>query len=196
MTPKEKYIAIISNDTLKKADAIVVLEGDGLWRIAEGARLYKEGWAPVVVLSGGLDNPPHSIPVRRMLPHLLAEGVPEDAVLLEEKSQHTRHQADEVAMLSKERGWRSVIIVASHYHQYRAFLTFLKAFSDAGADRAVLLINAPVRDLTWFEKADSQDARHTMLESEFERIERYGKEGHLATFEDAIAYQAWKESQL
>ena len=194
MTPKEKYIAIISNDTLKKADAIVVLEGDGLWRIAEGARLYKEGWAPVVVLSDqGREEGSHQ---RDQRDQRIAEGVPEDAVLLEEKSQHTRHQADEVAMLSKERGWRSVIIVASHYHQYRAFLTFLKAFSDAGADRAVLLINAPVRDLTWFEKADSQDARHTMLESEFERIERYGKEGHLATFEDAIAYQAWKESQL
>ena len=33
------------------------------------------------------------------------------------------------------------------------------------------------------------------LEKEFERIEIYSKMGHLATYEQAIEYQKWKETK-
>src|SRR5687768_4367052 len=101
MTPRERYLCLIADDTLRHADAVVILEGDGVERIPEGARLYREGWAPLVVISGGLDKPPHSIPASAMRAPLMAAGVPHRAILLEEQSRHTREQAVEIAALAR-----------------------------------------------------------------------------------------------
>ena len=91
--------------------------------------------------------------------------------------------------LARSRNWTRVILVASHYHQYRAFLTFLKARSEAGLDLEIL--NAPVRDLPWFE-ATPWGRRLDLLESEFSKIEAYAGMGHIATFQEGIEHQRWK----
>lgn len=193
MTPKEKFLCILPNTPLEKADAIVVLEGDLLVRAKEGARLYKDGWAPLVVLSGGDEKQPtYAIPAQRMLPHLVKEGVPEAHVLLEKTSQHTRDQAVEIMKLAKERGWKSIIIVASHYHQFRAFLTFLKAMREA--DLELRLINAPVRDLRWWE-VTGRGIRADNLGTELQKIDKYRDEfDNVASYEEGIQYLQWKES--
>ena len=192
MTPKDQFICLIANDALVRADAIIILEGDGLSRISQGARLYKEGWAPLVVISGGVKNPPHSITASEMLPHLIRAGVPEQAVEVEEKSQNTWEQGIVMMKIAKERGWQSVIIVASHYHQYRAFLTFLRAMQEGG--QKIVISNAPARDLAWFAE-DAQGRRIDLLAGEFDRIEKYRTQGNIASYEDAISYLEWKESQ-
>jgi uncharacterized SAM-binding protein YcdF (DUF218 family) len=194
MTPKEKFLCILPNTPLEKGDAIIVLEGDLLVRIKEGARLYKEGWAPLVVLSGGDEKQPnYAIPAKRMLPHLVQEGVPREAIILEERSQHTRDQAVEIMKLAKEHGWKSIIIVASHYHQFRAFLTFLKAMREANLE--LRLINAPARDLHWWE-VTGRGLRIDNLAVELQKIDKYRDElGNVASYEEGIEYLQWKESQ-
>ena len=196
MSPKEQYLCVIANDILKKADAIIILEGDGVSRVAQGAKLYKEGWAPLVVISGGLARSEynHSIPAAEMKPVLLEAGVPEDAIVLEEISWHTRGQAEEVVKMTQARGWKRILIVASHYHQYRAYLTFFKVIQEMGLERKLELINAPARQLPWFTK-DEQGRRIDLLAAEFDRIDLYREKGHIASYEDAITYQEWKESQ-
>lgn len=193
MTARERFICVISSQPLKTADAIVLLEGDYLNRVPEAARLYKEGWAPLVVISGGLDNPPRSVTASRLLPHVVEQGVPRDAILLEETSRHTREQADEVVGLARSRAWRRIILVASHYHQYRAFLTFFRALKAAGLERQVEIISAPVR-LPWFAgKASGEDVRIALLDDEFEKISQYGRQEDLGGFEDALSYvAAWE----
>src|SRR3989338_2645428 len=194
MSPREKFLAIVSNDTLEKADAIVVLEGDLLERVPEGVRLYKEGFAPFIVISGGDTNQPaYAIPAAQMLPEFLKRGVPREAILLEEKSQHTWDQATEIMKLAAEKKWKRIIIVASHYHQYRAFLTFLKAMKDASL--SLILMSAPVRDLKWWEKT-GRGLRIDNLGTELEKIDKYREEqGHVASYEEGIQYLQWKESQ-
>jgi hypothetical protein len=194
MTPREQFICVISNDTLKVSDAIIILEGDHLNRIPECGRLYREGWAPLVVISGGLDMPPHSIPASQMLDPLVRAGVPQNAIILESKSQNTRDQAVELAALCAERAWRRIIITVSHYHQYRAYLTMLRGLEEKGLEQTVELINAPARQLPWFvEREIKQDPRIDLLNQEFQKIDEYCVKGHLASFEDALKYQAWKE---
>lgn len=191
MTPEQQFFCVIANDILKKSDAIIILEGDGLSRISEGVRLYKEGWAPLVVISGGVEKPPHSIPAKEMMPHLIAAGVPESSILLEEKSMHTRDQGIEIMKLAKEKNWKSIIIVASHYHQYRAYLTILKTLQESGL--TLRLINSPARDLLWFQH-DEQGRRIDLLDAEMKRIALYTPNGHIASYEDALKYQEWKET--
>ena len=191
MTSKEQFICMLPNDPLEKADAIVVLEGDNLNRIPEAARLFTAGLAPLVVITGGFrGGPAHSIPASEMKLTLVAAGVPEGSIFLEERSQNTREQALEVMKLAKDKGWKSIIIVASHYHQYRAFLTFLKEMREAELE--LVLINAPARDLPWFAN-ELQGRRIDLLEGEFERIAEYQKKGHVASFEEGVEYLEWKE---
>lgn len=193
MSPKEYYLCVVTNDTLRKADAIILLEGDGFSRVGEAVRLFKDGWAPRIVISGGLNKPPHAIPASELLPAVLAEGVPEESVLLEPVSQNTREQGIEVMKLVKQNAWKVLLVVASHYHQYRAYLTFLKAMKDTELE--IVIINAPARNLSWFSEGE-EPSRITRLEDEFNKIERYRTEGHAASFAEALEYQEWKESQV
>lgn len=192
MSPREKFMTLVSNDVLQKADAIVILEGDLLERNVEGARLYRERFAPLVVISGGdTSKRDYALPASEMLPDLLEKGVPREAVVLEEKSQNTREQAIEIMKLAKERGWKSILIVATHYHQYRAFLTFLKAMRDSGL--SLILTSSPARP-KWFGENGRGKKRIGILEDELRKIKEYGARGDVASFEEGIEYLQWKES--
>lgn len=194
MTAREKVIALVDNDGLKESDAIVLLEGDGLNRYEKAVNLYKQGWAPKIIFSGGIiDYEYGSFPYIDVLPHILTQGVPEVDIIHEDKSLNTREQAIEVVKIACQNGWKRLILVATHEHQYRAYLTFLREVIDAQSD--IVLYNAPVRNLPWFTE-NPWGKRFDRLEQEFKRIDKYSQSGHLATFEEAINYQKWKEEQI
>lgn len=193
MTDKEKCIAIIDNDTLQKSDAIVLLEGDGLYRYQKAVSLYNQGWAKKIIFSGGITDYEYgSFPFSDVLPHILATGIPGDDIIHESKSLNTKEQATEVLRIAKNNNWKKLILVASHEHQYRAYLTFLRQVLDQ--DDNLILFNSPARNLGWFNDS-GWGIRFERLELEFERIDRYSDLGHLATFKEVMDYQKWKEQQ-
>ena len=194
MTDREKFITLVDNDCVRKSDAIVLCEGDGLYRCPKAAELYKAGMAKNVVFTGGADDRSYgSFPFSEAMPVLLKSGIPPEAIIHEDKSLNTKEQAVNVLAMAGERGWRSLILVASHYHQYRAYLTFLRSILNAGG--GVILYNAPAKDLPWFSET-GWGRRFDLLEQEFDRIEKYTAMSHLATSEEAINYQKWKEQQV
>lgn len=179
-------MALIYNEPLKHADAIVVLEGDGYHRLPFAVSLYHEGWAPYIVLSGGLNAPKQgSVPIKTMANQLKKLGIPEKAIILESTSLHTRAQAEEIEKIGREHHWKRMILVASHYHQPRAFLTFLKVFKEKKC--SIRIVNAPVRDLPWFKKT-AWGIRADLLLEEMKKIETYRAKGHVASWADGIAY--------
>jgi uncharacterized SAM-binding protein YcdF (DUF218 family) len=193
MTEREKVIALVDNDCLKKSDVIVLLEGDGLNRYQKAVDLFNQGWANKIIFSGGITDYEYgSFPFSDVLPHILATGVPNDIILHENKSLNTREQAIEVIKLAIANSWYKIILVATHEHQYRAYLTFLREVLDSKL--GIILYNAPVRNLGWFSET-GWGLRFNRLEKEFDRIELYSALGHLATFDEAIKYQEWKENQ-
>lgn len=193
MTNQEKLIALINNDTIKKSDAIVLLEGDGVNRCFEAISLYKSGLAKIIVFSGGVDNRLNgSLPFSEIQPTLLNNGIPIEAIIHENKSLNTREQALEIIKLAGSYGWQRLILVASPYHQYRAYLTFLRVIIDL--DSNIVLYNAPAKNLPWF--ADTGwGQRFDLLDNEFVKIKKYSALSHLATLEEVIKYQKWKEQQ-
>lgn len=194
MELREKFIILVDNDCIKKSDAIILLEGDGLNRIQKAVELYQLGFAETLVFSGGITNYDYgSFPFSYVYPELINAGVPPSAIIHESKSQNTREQAIEVIKLANLKSWKNLILVASHYHQYRAYLTFLKELLDL--NRNIILYNAPAKDLSWFEET-VWGKRYDLLEQEFLRIEKYCQLGHLANFNEAIEYQKWKEQQV
>jgi len=194
ITDREKILAIVDNDCLTPSDAIILLEGDGFDRFRQAVSLYKQGMAPKIVFSGNIvDYDYGSYPFSEILPLMLKEGMPELDIIHEDKSLNTREQAVEVVRMAQEYGWKKLILVASHEHQYRAYLTFLREVLDTKS--GITLYNAPARNLKWFEDK-GWGTRFNRLQAEIDRIERYSAMGHLATAEEVIDYQKWKETQL
>lgn len=186
-------MAIVSNDFVLKSDALICLEGDGCNRAKETLRLFKKKLAKNIVISGGYNNPPFSIPAEKLVKFFLEKGVPSKSIILEEKSQNTLEQAKETMKIAKERKWKRIILVASHFHQLRAYLTFLKAMEDLKIK--IEIFNAPPNNLSWFERTAAGFNRIKLLEKELKKIKEYQKKGHLVLFPKAIEYQKWKEKQ-
>lgn len=194
ITDREKIMAIVDNDCLTKSDAAILLEGDGFHRFQKAVDLYNRGIVSKIVFSGNIiDKDYGSFPFEEVKPFILKGGVPEDDLIHESVSLHTQQQAVEVVKMSMKNGWKKLALVASHEHQYRAYLTFLRQVLDTNS--GIILYNAPVRNLNWF--VDSGwGMRFERLTAEFERIEKYSAMGHLASAEEVVEYQKWKESLL
>jgi uncharacterized SAM-binding protein YcdF (DUF218 family) len=147
-------------DRLPAADAIVVLgcrvAPDGSAsaalrrRLDRGIRLFEDGAAPLLVLSGGGVGPvPEAEIMRRMA---VARGVPDTALLLEPGSRDTLENAHETARLLRSRGVRSVLLVSDRTHLPRAALLFrlagLRVAGRAGVTSPLLLreVRAVIRE--------------------------------------------------
>lgn len=194
ISDREKILAIVDNDCLMPSDAAILLEGDGFFRFQKAVDLYNKGIVKKIIFSGNIiDKDYGSFPFEEVKPFILEGGVPEEDLIHENVSQHTRQQAIEVVKMAMANGWKKLALVASHEHQYRAYLTFLREVLDTNS--GLILYNAPVRNLNWF--VDSGwGIRFERLSAEFERIERYTEMGHLASADEVIEYQKWKESLL
>lgn len=194
ITDREKILAIVDNDCLTPSDAVILLEGDGFFRFQKAVDLYNKGIAKKIVFSGNIiDRDYGSFPFEEVKPLILGGGVPEEDLIHEDLSKNTRQQAVEVVKMAMKNGWKKLVLVASHEHQYRAYLTFLREVLDTNS--GLILYNAPVRNLNWF--VDSGwGIRFERLSAEFERIEKYSAMGHLANSDEVVEYQKWKESLL
>ncbi|MDD5290982.1 MAG: YdcF family protein [Patescibacteria group bacterium] len=189
---KVKIMAIVSNDKIKKSEAVVCLEGDVYHRLDKAVKIFKQGLAERLLISGGYNSPPFSIPAKIMAKKIPA-SISRRKIILEENSQNSYEQGVEVMKIAKEKKWKKIILVASNFHQPRAYLTFLKTMEKAKLK--IQIFNAPARELLWFEKTTLGKTRMKLLEEEFEKIDKYTAEGYLATTEEAINYQKWKEKQ-
>ena len=194
ITDMEIIMAIVDNDCLTKSDAAILLEGDGFFRFQKAVELYKRNMVSKIVFSGNIvDKDYGSYPFEEVKPYILQGGVREEDIIHENVSRHTRQQAVEVVKMAMSKGWKKLALVASHEHQYRAYLTFLREVLDTKSD--IVLYNAPVRNLNWF--VDSGwGTRFDRLSAEIDRIDKYSAIGHLATANEVIKYQKWKESFL
>lgn len=194
LTAREKFIALVDNDGIVKSDIIVLLEGDGFNRYKKAADLYNNGYSNKIVFSGAITDYNYgSFPFEDILPKLLESGVPKESIIHEKKSSNTLEQAIEVIDISIKNKWNKIILVATHDHQYRAYLTFLKQVLEK--KKEILLFNSPVRNLKWFEK-NVWGRRFDNIDNEFDKINIYMQKGHLASFDEAIEYHKVKEKYL
>jgi len=117
---------------LRRSDVILVLGSHDL-RVAErGAELFLEGWAPCLLMSGGLGNltrgkwdEPEAVKFKR---RALSLGVPADRILVEPESTNTGEN-----LLFSERTLRRAgirarrfLLVQKPYMERRAFAAFRK----------------------------------------------------------------------
>jgi uncharacterized SAM-binding protein YcdF (DUF218 family) len=97
-------------------------------RVWFGARLYRAGKAPLVVLSGGtLDQSPGAQSEASAMATFIEDlGVPASALLLEDQSRTTSENAINTIALLHERGINEAFLVTSAMHMPRALGVFRK----------------------------------------------------------------------
>ena len=103
--------------------------GDPVDRVIEAWRLYRAGKAKAILVSGGnlpweSATEPESVLLKKFLVEL---GVPERDVVVETESRNTHENAVNSALLLKERGWNSALLVTSGTHMKRAMGAFRQA---------------------------------------------------------------------
>ena len=109
----------------QKAGAIIVISGgDTEARTAEAVKLYQAGWAPTIILSGAAADKSGPSNAAAMRKQAEAAGVPAAALVMDERSETTKQNAQEVANIIAQRGIKRVILVTSGYHMRRALAEF------------------------------------------------------------------------
>ncbi len=112
------------------ADVIIVL-GAAVWpqgpspalqaRIYYATRLYHEGYADKLILSGGLgENPPTEAEAMAVAASVL--DVKADAMYLEKEARNTRENLAFSKNIMEENNWETAIIVTDVFHIKRALL--------------------------------------------------------------------------
>ncbi|RDV84220.1 YdcF family protein [Ammonifex thiophilus] len=111
------------------ADAIIVL-GAAVWpqgpspafqeRLLLAAELYRQGYAPVIIVTGGVGeyNPTPEGEAGKNF--LLARGIPASALYAETASRNTRENLLGARSIMRAHGWRRAIIVTHDFHLWRA----------------------------------------------------------------------------
>jgi uncharacterized SAM-binding protein YcdF (DUF218 family) len=126
---------LIVDDAPVHADAIVVLAGSIPDRILHGADLYREGFAPLLVLTRDVEAPGlaelrrrgMALPERYQLNVSIAEqlGVPRGAILVMDRRAGSTIGEMAVFLSDLERrGIRSVLVVTSKTHTRRSAMIF------------------------------------------------------------------------
>ncbi len=126
-----------------RADAVMVL-GGGLRpqlpprrrvevaeagdRLLSGVALMGEGKAPWLLVSGGVVSftagdpaPGEALSAARLAAEL---GVPPQQILLSDTARNTAEEADALARIGRQRGWRTVLLITSATHLPRALASF------------------------------------------------------------------------
>lgn len=123
-----------------RASDVILVQGSHDLRVAErGASLYLQGFAPLLVLSGGLGNLTRGIwdepEARKFARVARGLGVPEESILIEDRSTNTGENVHFTKRLLLERGLdpASFILVQKPYMERRTYATFRKVWPEKTA---------------------------------------------------------------
>ena len=121
---------------LQKSDAILVLCSHDTTVAERGAQLFLDGWAPLLMFTGGLGSITKHLwsdpEADRFARIAIAMGVPEDRILIENRSTNTGENVAFTRELLRSRGLdpSSFILVQKPYMERRTFATFRKVWPD------------------------------------------------------------------
>ncbi|WP_456380097.1 YdcF family protein [Thiolapillus sp.] len=164
----ERQFPPVSVALTPQADAIVLLGGmtrglvpgtgvpdlsGNVDRLLHAAALYKAGKAPVLLLTGGnaAGFEPEALSMKKIL---LALGIPDKAMVLEEASRNTRQNAEYSAAILRAQAVNKILLVTSAYHMRRARIEFARfGFQIVPAATDYQLVEAPATLLDWLPDA-------------------------------------------
>lgn len=128
---------LIQQDELAQADAMIVLSGGSYDRGNEAARIYKAGYAPIIICPGGnkayefeiLGKDFKESDVAKM--NLQRHNIPDSIIVVVPQGTSTAEEAAALKPILQERGYKQVILLTSLYHTRRARAVFEREFKNS-----------------------------------------------------------------
>ncbi|MFO0592553.1 MAG: YdcF family protein [Polyangiaceae bacterium] len=96
-------------------------------RVDEAVRLYQRGLVKRLVMSGAIDGDAGFSEPRVMAERAVAEGVPPEAILIDEEGVDTASTVRNTARWMHEEGLSRALVVTHYYHEPRAKMLFDRA---------------------------------------------------------------------
>jgi uncharacterized SAM-binding protein YcdF (DUF218 family) len=187
------------NHRLTKADAILVLCSHDTVVAERGAELFLQGWAPLLIFSGGLGaitrrmwHEPEADQFARIAMEL---GVPSSAILVENKSTNTGENVAFTRQLLAEKHLDPTrfIVVQKPYMERRSYATFKKVWPEKE-----VIVTSP--QMTFDEylsrysnRALSADDVISIMVGDLQRIRLYPAKGY--QIPQDIPDEVWKAYQ-
>ena len=176
---------------LEKADCILALGSHDLRVADRAAELYLQGWAPLVIMSGGLGNLTQNMwtesEADKFAAIAIRKGVPEKAVLVENKSTNTGENILFTQQLLQQKGLnpQKFIVVQKPYMERRSYATFKKHWPDKD-----LILTSPQINFTDYPNEEIPLERViNIMVGDLQRIKEYPAKG-FQVYQD-IPEQVW-----
>ncbi len=136
---------------------------NGVFRVLEGARLYRLLDKPTIVVSGGVTGRDAGArpEAEAMRDAMLELGVPPDHIVLETESKNTREEAIIIARMLAGRASQRIVLVTSPTHMPRSLAVFRAAGLDPIPSAAAYKSDHSLERLRWL----PSDAGLVLLDS-------------------------------
>ena len=131
LVPAVSIWTYAGRDETRRADAAIVL-GAAVWetgpspvyqeRLNQAVRLYEQGYVEKLIVTGGKLDGSTMSDAAVGGSYLVEQGIPAEAVLLEEHSTITEENLNNAAEIMSREGLRTALIVSDPLHMKRAML--------------------------------------------------------------------------
>ena len=169
------------NHTIRKSDCILAL-GSHDTRVADrGAELYLQGFAPLLIFSGGLGNFTQGhwdeSEADKFAKIAISLGVPEEVIIIENKSTNTGENIMFTQALLRERRLdpENFIVVQKPYMERRSLATFKKHWPEKAlyvTSPQITFDDYPTEEITM------EKVIHIMV-GDMQRIKEYPEKGFM-----------------
>jgi uncharacterized SAM-binding protein YcdF (DUF218 family) len=169
---------------LEKADAILVLCSHDTSVAERGAQLYLQGWAPLLIFSGGLGAITKNLwsePEAELFAGVARSmGVPAASILVETRSTNTGENVLFTRRLLSERGLdpRNFILVQKPYMERRAYATFKNYWPEKRAVVTSPQVSFDEYLKGYSNRALSEDDVISIMVGDLQRIRLYPEKGY------------------
>ena len=179
------------NHQLAKADCILALGSHDLRVAHRVADLYLEGWAPLVIMSGGLGNFTKNIwkdaEADQFAEVAIQRGVPANDILIENLSSNTGENILFTQRLLEQRGLnpQNFIVVQKPYMERRSYATFKKHWPD----KKLLVTSPQIPFDTYATETIPLEKVINIMTGDLQRIKLYPAKGFQVYQE--IPWEVW-----
>ncbi|GEO07903.1 YdcF family protein [Segetibacter aerophilus] len=167
------------NNSLEKADCILVLGSHDVRVAVRAAALYLQQWAPLLIFSGGLGRLTEDMwtetEADKFAKIAIEMGVPQERILIENKSTNTGENILFTRQLLERHNLepQSFIVVQKPYMERRSFATFKKHWPDKK-----LIVTSPQISFRDYpnDEISMEKVIHIMI-GDLQRIKIYAEKG-------------------
>ncbi len=165
--------------SLVKSDCILALGSHDLRVAHRTAELYLEGWAPLLVMSGGLGNFTKEIwdvsEADQFAEIAIKKGVPAENILIENQSTNTGENILFTQQLLQRKGLspQSFIVVQKPYMERRSYATFKKHWPE----KKLIVTSPQISFTTYPTSAIPMEKVINIMMGDLQRIKVYPAKG-------------------